>query len=77
MFPQDNSILPVGGQRGRNPEAAGDERSSERHAEMAAEPPEWQHGAQRDVRPRHRPFLQGGGLHADGEGHEDAGHSAG
>lgn len=44
---------------------------------MDAEPPEWRHGAEGDVRPRHRTLLQGGGLHADGEGHEDTGHSTG
>lgn len=74
---QDNSLLSVGGQPGGNPEAAGDERPSQRHAEVAAEPPERQHGAQGDVRPRHRTLLQRGGLLADGEGHEDAGHPAG
>jgi len=74
---QDNSLLSVGGQPGGNPEAAGDERASERHSEVAAEPPERQHGAQGDVRPWHRTLLQGRGLHTDGEGHEDAGHSVG
>lgn len=44
---------------------------------MDAEPPEWWHGAAGDVRPRHRTLLQGGGLHTDGEGHEDTGHSTG
>lgn len=77
VFFQDNSLLPVGGQPGGNSEAAGDERAPERHAEVAAEPSERRHGAQGDVRPRHRTLLQGGGLHADGEGHEDAGHFTG
>lgn len=76
-FCQDNSLLSVGGQPGGNAEAAGDERPAERHSEVAAEPPERQHGAQRDVWPRHRALLQGRGLHADGEGHEDASHTAG
>lgn len=67
----------MGGQPGGDPEAAGDERASERHPEVAAEPPELQHGAQRDVRPRHRTLLQGGGVQSDGEGPEDAGHPAG
>lgn len=74
---QDDSVLPVGGQPGGDAEAAGDERPAQRHPQVAAEPPERQHGAQGDVRPRHRPLLQRGGLHANGEGHEDAGHTAG
>ena len=67
----------MGGQLGGNPEAYVYERPTERHTEVAAEPPEWQHGAQRDVRPWHRSLLQGGGLHPDGEGPEDAGYTAG
>lgn len=74
---QDNSLLPVGGQPGGNPETAGHDRTHERHAEVAAEPPERQHGEEGDVRPRHRTLLQGGGLRTDGEGHEDPGHPAG
>jgi len=74
---QDDSLLPVGGQPGGDSEAAGDERPAERLPEVAAEPPERQHGAQGDVRPRHRALLPGGGLRPDGEGHEDAGHAAG
>lgn len=77
VFSQDNSLLSVGGQPGGNPEASGDERPAKRHSEVAAEPPERQHGAQGDVRPRHRTLLERGGLHADGEGHEDSGHAAG
>ena len=77
VLSQDDSLLSVGGQPGGNSEAPGDERPSERHTEVAAEPPERQHGAQGDVRPRHRTLLQGGGLRPDGEGHEDAGHTAG
>lgn len=77
MFCQDNSLLPVGGQPGGNPETSGDERADEQHSEVAAEPPEWQHGAKGDVWPRHRTLLQRGGLHANGERHEDPGHSAG
>lgn len=67
----------MGRQPGGNAEAAGHERPSQRHFEVAAEPPEWQHGAQGDVRPRHRTLLERRGLHPDGEGHEDVGHTAG
>lgn len=67
----------MGGQPGGDPEAAVHERASERHTEVAAEPPELQHGAQRDVWPRHWTLLQGGGLQAYGEGPEDTGHTAG
>ncbi|KAM7420244.1 hypothetical protein PAMA_014783 [Pampus argenteus] len=41
---QDDRLLSVGGQPGGNPEASGDERPSERHAEVAAESPERRHG---------------------------------
>lgn len=77
MFSQDNSLLSVGGQPGGNPEASGDEWPSERHAEVASESPERQHGAKGDVRPRHWTLLKGGSLRPDGEGYEDISHSAG
>ncbi|CAF91700.1 unnamed protein product, partial [Tetraodon nigroviridis] len=73
----DDSLLPVGGQPGGNAATAGRERPHERHAQVAAEPPERRHGEEGDVRPRHRTLLQRGGLRADGEGHADSGHPAG
>lgn len=77
MLLQDNSLLPVGGQPGGNSEAPLDDRASERHLEVAAGTPERQHGAKGDVRTWNRTLLQGGGLLADGEGHENARNPAG